>query len=106
MNDSEWYGEPHTLIVHSAHAPHGPLDDGCLDYDLEHPSACQKEQVGEGDNSYWEWTCDVAHDEGTAASPPRCAIPARRSQSRGLTAYRRGAGRPTTTGRATSMTAA
>ena len=62
-HDEEWYGEPHTLIVHSAHAPHGPLDDGCLDYDLEHPPACQEEQVGEGGNSYWEWTCDVAHYE-------------------------------------------
>jgi hypothetical protein len=62
-SDSEWYGGPHTLIVHSVHLPHGPLDNGCLDYDLEHAPSCQEKQVGEGENSYWEWTCDVARDE-------------------------------------------
>ena len=63
-HDEEWYGEPHTITVHEVHLPHGPGDDGCLDYDLEHPPSCQQETHGEGENSYLEWTCDVAHDEG------------------------------------------
>ena len=69
MTESEWYGEPHTLIVHAVHAPHGPLDDGCLDYDLEHPPSCREETIGEGEHSYTQYTCDVAHDEDACGLP-------------------------------------
>ncbi len=62
MSENEWHGEPHTLIVRSVHLPHGPLDDGCLDYDLEHPPSCKQERsAGSGDYLYW--TCDVAFHE-------------------------------------------
>ena len=61
---SEWYGEPHTLIVHEGRPPDGPLDDGDLgDYDLEHAPSCKEETVGEGGHSYTQWVCDVAHQE-------------------------------------------
>lgn len=63
MSNDEWYGEPHTLIVRAVHLPHGPLDDGCLDYDLEHPPSCKQERSGDGGNSYLYWTCDVAFHE-------------------------------------------
>ena len=62
MKDAEWYGEPHTLIVRAAHAPHGPLDDGCLDYDLEHAPACKQERSADG-GDYLYWTCGVAFHE-------------------------------------------
>ena len=61
--DSEWYGEPHTLIVHEVIPPSGPFDDGELEYDLEHPPSCKQETDGEGEHSYTYWTCDVARDE-------------------------------------------
>lgn len=63
IRDSEWFGDPHTLIVHSVTPPDGPLDDGELDYDLEHPPSCKQATDGEGENSYTYWTCDVAQDE-------------------------------------------
>jgi hypothetical protein len=62
MTEDEWYGEPHTLIVHEVTLPDGPLDDGDLgDYDLEHPPSCkQAEKYG---GHVLEHTCDVAHHE-------------------------------------------
>lgn len=61
MSENEWYGEPHTLTVHHVTLPDGPLDDGSLEYDLEHPPACQQaEQYG---GHVLEYTCDVAHYE-------------------------------------------
>jgi len=48
VSDTESYGEPHTLIVRAVHLPHGPLDDGCLDYDLEHPPTCKQEPSAGG----------------------------------------------------------
>lgn len=61
--DSEWFGEPHTLIVHSVRPPDGPLDDGNLgDYEIEHPPSCKQEE-----RQYlgvMEWTCDIAMNEG------------------------------------------
>lgn len=61
MSENEWYGEPHTLTVHSVTPPDGPLDDGYLEYDLEHPPSCkQAEQYG---GHVLEYTCDVAHHE-------------------------------------------
>ena len=62
-HDSEWAGEPHTLIVRQVHLPHGPLDNGCLDCTLEHPASCTKETTGDGEHSYTQYTCDVAHQE-------------------------------------------
>ena len=69
MREDEWHGEPHTLIVHAVHPPHGPLDDGCLDYDLEHPPSCREETIGEGAHSYTQWACEVAHMEGDSGLP-------------------------------------
>ena len=43
--------------------PAGQFDDGELDYDIEHPPSCKEKQVGEGENSYMEWDCDVAWEE-------------------------------------------
>jgi hypothetical protein len=69
VSDSEWCGEPHTLIVHSVRMPSGPLDDGELDYDLEHPPSCGREEHGVK-YPYTTRTCDVARceDEGLAFS--------------------------------------
>lgn len=74
MSDSEWYGDPHTLIVHSVRSPTGPLDlldDDDLEYDLEHPPSCEQEERNYGGGvTGLEWTCDVAAHEsdGLAAS--------------------------------------
>ena len=68
MPDSEWYGEPHTLIVRSVE-PAGTSGYGELDYDLEHPPSCAKkactyEFAAPGDEStVEEWDCDVAQHE-------------------------------------------
>ena len=62
MSENEWTGAPHILTVRAVHPPHGPLDDGCLDYDLEHAPSCKQEpSAGGGHYSYW--TCDVAFHE-------------------------------------------
>ena len=61
MSDSEWFGAPHILTVRAVHLPHGPLDDGCLDYDLEHAPSCRQEPSAGG--HYLYWTCDVAFHE-------------------------------------------
>ena len=61
MSDSEWFGEPHTLTVHSVQLPDGPFDDGSLEYDLEHPTSCKQEErcyLG-----VLEYTCDIAMNE-------------------------------------------
>ncbi len=64
MKDAEWYGQPHTLTVHSVRLPEGKSDDGDLgDYDLEHAPSCKQERSGDGGNSYLYWTCDVAFHE-------------------------------------------
>ena len=65
MSDSEWYGEPHTLIVRSVRPPAGPLlDDDDLEYDLEHPASCKQEEADYGSGiTVFEWTCDVAFHE-------------------------------------------
>jgi hypothetical protein len=63
VSDSEWYGDPHTLIVRSVRLPADPLDDGGLDYDLEHPPSCRQEERGGDEHGYMAWTCDVAHHE-------------------------------------------
>lgn len=60
-DDSEWYGEPHTLTVHEVTPPAGPLDDGSLgDYDLEHPPSCKGEEHHHG---YMRYTCAVSDQE-------------------------------------------
>ena len=65
MSDGEWYGEPHTLIVHEVTLPDGPLDDGDLgDYDLKHPPTCKQEAKFDG--RVMEEVCDVAHYEENA----------------------------------------
>lgn len=64
MSDSEWHGEPHTLIVRSVSPPDGPFDDGELDYDIEHPPSCKQEECGDKEHSYMVWTCDVAETAG------------------------------------------
>ena len=69
MSNDEWYGEPHTLIVRAVHLPHGPLDDGCLDYDLEHPPSCKKETIGEGEHAYVQYACDVGWHERESDLP-------------------------------------
>jgi hypothetical protein len=69
VSDSEWYGEPHTLIVHSVTPPAGPFDDGEIDCDIEHPPSCQEETHGEGAHSYTTYTCDVAETAGDIGLP-------------------------------------
>ncbi len=60
MSDSEWHGEPHTLIVHAVTPPAGQFDDGELDYDIEHPASCKQEDLGRpGQYEDMVWTCDV-----------------------------------------------
>ena len=69
--DSEWYGEPHTLIVHEVNLSDPLLDDENLgDYDLEHPPSCTKtvhtyEFAAYGGESptVVEWDCDIARHE-------------------------------------------
>ena len=68
MSENEWHGEPHTLIVRAVHQSHGPLDDGCLDYDLEHPPSCKQELSADGGH-YSYWTCDVAFHEVSSGLP-------------------------------------
>lgn len=60
---SEWFGEPHTLTVHSVTPPESEWDDGELDYEIEHPASCKEEVRGEGDASYTEYTCELARHE-------------------------------------------
>jgi hypothetical protein len=62
VSDSEWHGEPHTLIVHEVvRLPDGHFDDGELDYDIEHPPSCAQEDYGHaGRFKVMAWTCDVA----------------------------------------------
>ena len=69
MSNDEWCGEPHTLTVHSARLPGGPLDDGDLEYDLEHPPSCKEETIGEGEHAYAQYACDVAHHERESGLP-------------------------------------
>jgi len=66
VNDNEWSGAPHILTVRAVHLPHGPLDDGCLDYDLEHPPSCQQEEYHLG---YMRYTCAIADHEGDSGLP-------------------------------------
>jgi len=35
VSDTEWYGQPHTLTVHSVRLPEGKSDDGDLGDDPE-----------------------------------------------------------------------
>lgn len=58
--DSEWFGEPHTLVAY--------FDDDGLTYDLEHPPTCTKKVytyefacVGGESPAVEEWDCDVFH---------------------------------------------
>lgn len=67
--DGEWAGEPHTLTVHAVTLPDGPLDDGDLDYDIEHPASCREETIGEGEHSYTQYACDVAGMERDSGLP-------------------------------------
>lgn len=61
----EWHGEPHTLVVRSVRPPDGPFDDGELDYDIEHPPSCKREDCGQpGRFEDMVWTCDVASTAG------------------------------------------
>lgn len=69
MSNDEWYGEPHTLIVHSVRLPGGPLDDGELEYDLEHPESCTEEAVGDGADACTQYTCEVAYHERESGLP-------------------------------------
>jgi len=69
VKDSEWYGDPHTLTVRSVRLPGGPLDDGGLDYDLEHPPSCRLEQRDYGGVPVLDWTCDVACMERESGLP-------------------------------------
>lgn len=67
MSENEWYGEPHTLIVHEVTLPDGPFDDGDLgDYDLQHPPSCKQEEVDYGGDAVrvLVYTCEVAGNEG------------------------------------------
>ena len=69
MSDSEWRGEPHTLIVRSATPPAGQFDDGELECDIEHPPSCEQEARGNGEHSYTTYTCDVAQTAGDVGLP-------------------------------------
>lgn len=67
MSDSEWYGEPHALTVHSVRLPDGPFDDGGLEYDLDHPPSCKQEEHGYGGGvTVTEYTCELAWHERDA----------------------------------------
>jgi hypothetical protein len=72
MSENEWYGEPHTLIVHEVEPLTGDEDPGYRelgDYNLEHPPSCKQEEFYGG--RVLDYTCDVAHEEracGLAAS--------------------------------------
>jgi hypothetical protein len=63
-DENEWYGQPHTLTVHSVRPPDGPLDDGDLEYDLEHPPSCKEEERDWSGVKILEWACDVADHQG------------------------------------------
>ena len=70
VSESEWRGEPHTLIVRSLLPPDGPFDDGeFTDYEIEHPDSCKQEPCGEGEHSRMAWTCDIAENEGDCGLP-------------------------------------
>lgn len=32
---SDWFGEVHTLVVHSVTPPSGPFNDGAMEYEIE-----------------------------------------------------------------------
>lgn len=66
MSDSEWEGEPHTLIVRSVEPPAGPFDNAHLDYEIQHPPACRQEERGNGANTYMAWTCELSFYETEA----------------------------------------
>lgn len=68
----DWEGEIHTLIVHEVTPPDGPLDDGELDFDIEHPPSCKRceETTSDGHGVIW-WECEVQTqgvDDGLAFS--------------------------------------
>jgi hypothetical protein len=72
MSGGKWYGEPHTLTVHSVQLPEDQFDDGDLDYEIEHPPSCTRteERIGP-ELTYIYWDCDVQHmgvDDGLAFS--------------------------------------
>lgn len=85
MSESYWEGQPHTLIVHSVRLPSGPLDDGDLDYEIQHPAACTKSvytyefaTVGGESPTVTEWDCEVYDHEtesGLASSLRRAGTP-------------------------------
>jgi len=62
--NDEWFGELHTLTVHSVTAPDGPFDDGDLDYEIGHPPTCKQEDEEWGGVTVRRYTRDVARDEG------------------------------------------
>jgi hypothetical protein len=75
MSENEWYGEPHTLIVHEVEPLSGDEDPGYreLDYDLEHPPSCTKRVYtyefacfGGESPTVEEWDCDLAQHEAEA----------------------------------------
>lgn len=61
----EWHGEPHILTVTEVTLPDGPLDDGSMEYEIEHPPTC-KEQEFDG---YSHYVCDVATNIDGAGLP-------------------------------------
>jgi hypothetical protein len=64
--ENEWYGEPHTLTVHSVTPPDSPFDDGEIESELEHPPTCKQEErtfLGGGGNGMLIYTCAVAEME-------------------------------------------
>ncbi len=60
---NEGFGHPHVLVVTEVTLPDGPLDDGSLEYELQHPPSCKEEGVGEGEHTYTHYVCDVASQE-------------------------------------------
>jgi hypothetical protein len=82
VSNDEWFGEPHTLIVHEVTPPDGPFDDGDLDYEIEHPPSCTKTvhtyefACADGESpTVEEWDCDVFTHETEAglAGTLRCS---------------------------------
>ena len=67
--NDEWYGEPHTLTVHSVTPPDGEFDDGELDYEIGHPPSCKQEERGWEGHTSMVWTCDVAEQAGDVGLP-------------------------------------
>lgn len=71
VRPGEWDGDPHVLTVHAVTPPESEWDDGELDYDIEHPASCRREQQavnGVPVTDYWDCAVGFHLEDGLAAS--------------------------------------